>query len=153
MPALLFKGSMKPSEHGGEVVTDEAAPLLNLRGDNTETFADIGAWLGLDGNNVYDNIFYAAGPNDVAAWPSLHVAYPFLAFLVLRRGFGRIAWVVGAYAAVVAFSVVYTGDHWVHDCIAVIGCQKMTELTTPEILAQAWAKGGIIFNQHIILVK
>ncbi|MEX1296232.1 MAG: phosphatase PAP2 family protein [Candidatus Limnocylindrales bacterium] len=83
-----------------------------------ETFADVGAWLGLDGNRVYDNIFYAAGPNDVAAWPSLHVAYPFLAFLVLRRAFGRIAWIVAGYAAVVAFSVVYTGDHWVHDGIA-----------------------------------
>lgn len=83
-----------------------------------ETFADLGALLGLDGNNVYDTVFYAAGPNDVAAWPSLHVAYPFLAFLVLRRAFGRVAWTVAAYAAVVAFSVVYTGDHWVHDCIA-----------------------------------
>ena len=83
-----------------------------------ETFADVGAALGLDGNNVYDTVFYAAGPNDVAAWPSLHVAYPFLAFLVLRRAFGRIAWLVAGYTLVVAFSVVYTGDHWVHDCIA-----------------------------------
>jgi hypothetical protein len=83
-----------------------------------ETFADVGAALGLDGNNVYEKVFYAAGPNDVAAWPSLHVAYPFLAFLVLRRAFGRVAWVVAGYAAIVGFSVVYTGDHWVHDCIA-----------------------------------
>jgi membrane-associated phospholipid phosphatase len=83
-----------------------------------ETFADVGAALGLDGNRVYDTVFHAAGPNDVAAWPSLHVAYPFLAFLVLRRAFGRIGWLVGGYAAVVAFSVVYTGDHWVHDCVA-----------------------------------
>ena len=83
-----------------------------------ETFADVGATLGLDGNTVYDTVFYAAGPNDVAAWPSLHVAYPFLAFLVLRRAFGRIAWLVAGYTLVVAFSVVYTGDHWVHDCIA-----------------------------------
>ena len=83
-----------------------------------ETFADVGAALGLDGNNVYDTVFYAAGPNDVAAWPSLHVAYPFLAFLALRRAFGRVAWLVAGYAGVVAFSVVYTGDHWVHDCLA-----------------------------------
>ncbi len=83
-----------------------------------ETFADVGAWLGLDGSHAYETVFYAAGPNDVAAWPSLHVAYPFLSFLVLRRAFGRIAWPVAGYALVVAFSVVYTGDHWVHDCIA-----------------------------------
>ncbi len=83
-----------------------------------EVFADIGAWLGLDGNRVFSSVFYAAGPNDVAAWPSLHVAYPFLAFLALRRAFGRIGWLVLGYAIVVAFSVVYVGDHWVHDCIA-----------------------------------
>ena len=83
-----------------------------------ETFAHVGAALGLDGNHLYDSVFYAAGPNDVAAWPSLHVAYPTLAFLMLRRAFGRRAWVLAGYAVVVAFSVVYTGDHWVHDCIA-----------------------------------
>jgi membrane-associated phospholipid phosphatase len=83
-----------------------------------QTFADVGALFGLDGNQVFSSVFYAAGPNDVAAWPSLHVAYPFLAFLVLRRAFGRVAWVVAGYTLVVAFSVVYTGDHWVHDCLA-----------------------------------
>jgi membrane-associated phospholipid phosphatase len=46
------------------------------------------------------------------------VAYPFLAFLALRRAFGRIGWLALAYTAVVAFSVVYTGDHWVIDAVA-----------------------------------
>jgi membrane-associated phospholipid phosphatase len=54
----------------------------------------------------------------VAAFPSLHVAYPFLAFLVLRRAFGRVGWLALAYTALVAFSVVYTGDHWVIDAVA-----------------------------------
>ena len=102
--------------NAGQLNGPDGLPLIAYL--KPETFADVGAWLGLDGNNVYDTVFYAAGPNDVAAWPSLHVAYPFLAFLVLRRAFGRKAWIVAGYAAVVAFSVVYTGDHWLHDCIA-----------------------------------
>ena len=56
-------------------------------------------------------------PNSVAAWPSLHVGYPFLTFLVLRRAFGRIGWLAFAYMLLVAFSVMYTGDHWLIDCI------------------------------------
>jgi hypothetical protein len=83
-----------------------------------ETFADIGAWLGVGGSETYETIFYTAGPNDVAAWPSLHAAYPFLAFLALRRAFGRVAWLMAGYAVVVAFAVVYVADHWVHDAIA-----------------------------------
>jgi membrane-associated phospholipid phosphatase len=83
-----------------------------------EVFAAVAGALGLDGTLVFSSVFYTASPNDVAAWPSLHVAYPFLAFLFLRRAFGRIAWTVFAYTLLVAFSVVYLGDHWVHDCIA-----------------------------------
>lgn len=83
-----------------------------------QTFAQIGAALGFEGSRLYDQIFYTVGPNDVAAWPSLHVAYPFLMFLVLRRAFGRLAYLALGYTLVVAFSVVYTGDHWVLDAIA-----------------------------------
>lgn len=73
--------------------------------------------IGVDGSLLYTSVFYGLGPNDVAAWPSLHVAYPFLMFLFLRRAFGRIGWLAFGYTLLVAFSVVYTADHWVHDCI------------------------------------
>lgn len=81
-------------------------------------FDAVAGSLGFDGDIVYRSVFYGMGPNQVAAWPSLHVAYPFLAFLFMRRAFGRIAWLGFLYTLVVVFSVVYTGDHWVHDCIA-----------------------------------
>lgn len=81
-------------------------------------FDSVAASLGLDGNALYTSVFYGLGPNNVAAWPSLHVAYPFLAFLFLRRAFGRVGYLALGYTLLVAFSVVYTGDHWVHDCIA-----------------------------------
>jgi membrane-associated phospholipid phosphatase len=81
-------------------------------------FVAMADFLGLDGREVYPLAFATANPNDVAAFPSLHVAYPFLSFLVLRRGFGAVGWLAFAYTALVAFSVVYIGDHWVIDAIA-----------------------------------
>jgi len=33
------------------------------------------------------------------------------------RAFGRIGWLAFAYTLLVAFSVMYTGDHWIIDCV------------------------------------
>jgi PAP2 superfamily len=82
------------------------------------TFEAIADFLGFDGRYAYSMAFGAANPNAVAAFPSLHVAYPFLSFLVLRRAFGAVGWLALGYTALVAFSVIYTGDHWVIDTIA-----------------------------------
>ena len=81
-------------------------------------FETLASALGFDGRYLYSLAFGSVNPNPVAAFPSLHVAYPFLAFLVLRRAFGRVGWLALAYTALVAFSVVYTGDHWVIDAVA-----------------------------------
>jgi membrane-associated phospholipid phosphatase len=67
---------------------------------------------------MYSFAFGGVNPNLVAAFPSLHVAFPFLAFLALRRAFGPIAWLAFGYTLLVAFSVTYTGDHWIIDIIA-----------------------------------
>jgi hypothetical protein len=83
-----------------------------------DVFSSVATSIGFDGSFLYASVFYGLGPNDVAAWPSLHVAYPFLMFLFLRRAFGRVAWLACGYTLLVALSVVYTGDHWVHDTIA-----------------------------------
>jgi membrane-associated phospholipid phosphatase len=74
--------------------------------------------LGFDGHYVYSLAFGSVNPNLVAAFPSLHCAYPFLSFLVLRRAFGRIGWLALGYTALVMFSVIYTGDHWLIDGLA-----------------------------------
>lgn len=81
-------------------------------------FETVAASLGFNGHYLYTYAFYGVGPNAVAAWPSLHVAYPFLTFLFLRRAFGAVGWLAFGYMLLVLFSVVYTGDHWVHDGIA-----------------------------------
>jgi hypothetical protein len=80
-------------------------------------FNTLASALGFSGDYIYTYAFYGVNPNGVAAWPSLHVGYPFLTFLVLRRSFGRIGWLAFAYMLLVAFSVMYTGDHWLIDCI------------------------------------
>jgi membrane-associated phospholipid phosphatase len=60
----------------------------------------------------------AVGQNDVAAMPSLHTALTVLVALAARSG-GRIPHVIGwLYAAVMAFALVYLGEHYVVDIIA-----------------------------------
>ncbi|MGA3057139.1 MAG: phosphatase PAP2 family protein [Candidatus Limnocylindrales bacterium] len=67
----------------------------------------------------YTNL-YSISSNDVAAFPSLHAAYPFLAFLFARRAFPRAAWLMLAYTACVWVSIVYLGEHWVVDIIGAV---------------------------------
>lgn len=55
--------------------------------------------------------------NQVAAMPSLHAAYPLLAFLFLRRTAPRAGWMMLAYTAVVWFAIVYLAHHYVIDAL------------------------------------
>ncbi len=102
------------AEHGLVNGADGLPAITYLK---PEVFDSVAASAGVDGGFVYSSVFYGLGPNDVAAWPSLHVAYPLLMFLFLRRAFGRIGWLAFGYTLLLAFSVVYTGDHWVLDTI------------------------------------
>ena len=68
-------------------------------------------------NYIYSYSLYSISSNDTAAFPSLHAAYPFLAFLFARRAFGRAGWLMLAYTVCVWFAIVYLGEHWVVDII------------------------------------
>ncbi len=94
---------------------DGSPVIAYLKPDAFETLATA---MGFNGRYLYSLAFDHVNPNLVAAFPSLHVGYPFLTFLFLRRAFGRPGWLALGYAALVAFSVVYTGDHWLLDVIA-----------------------------------
>ena len=61
----------------------------------------------------YNNL----NPNPVAAFPSLHAAFPFLGFLALRSIYPRGAWIAFAWCLTVWFSVVFLGEHYVVDVI------------------------------------
>jgi putative flippase GtrA/membrane-associated phospholipid phosphatase len=54
----------------------------------------------------------------VGAMPSEHAMYPLLAFLFFRKQFGRIAYLFIIYNALVLFSIVYLGQHYVMDAVA-----------------------------------
>ncbi|GAC1330453.1 MAG: hypothetical protein NVSMB17_07830 [Candidatus Dormibacteria bacterium] len=65
-----------------------------------------------------DIIYKSMTPNKVAAFPSLHAAFPFLGMLYGIRLFGRRAALpLGAWVLGVTFSIVYLGEHYVVDAL------------------------------------
>jgi hypothetical protein len=81
-------------------------------------FTELARLFGFEGHYLYSYTIYDINPNQVAAFPSLHAGYPFLAFLFARRTFGRVGWLMIAYSVCVWFSVVYLADHYVVDILA-----------------------------------
>ncbi|MHB8509616.1 MAG: phosphatase PAP2 family protein [Candidatus Dormibacteria bacterium] len=57
-------------------------------------------------------------PNPVAAFPSLHEAFPVLGLLYGLRAFGRRGALLAFWCLAVAFSIVYLGEHYLVDAIA-----------------------------------
>ncbi|TFG67236.1 MAG: inositol phosphorylceramide synthase [Thermomicrobiales bacterium] len=99
----------------GALAGPDGAPVIEYL--KPAAFEELAKALGFDGRYLY-SLAWSASPNLVAAFPSLHVAYPFLAFLALRRAFGRVGWLAFGYTVLVSFSVLYTGDHWLIDVVA-----------------------------------
>jgi hypothetical protein len=80
-------------------------------------FGDLARIFGFEGRYLFSYTVYQINPNQVAAMPSLHAGYPFLAFLFARRFFGRVGWLMLVYSACVWFSIVYIADHYVVDIL------------------------------------
>lgn len=57
-------------------------------------------------------------PNDVAAFPSLHAAFPWLVTLFAIKFYGKWGAIFLIYNPILWFSVVYSGNHWVIDILA-----------------------------------
>jgi hypothetical protein len=62
-------------------------------------------------------VWTKASPDPVAAFPSLHAAYPWLVMLFLVKFYGRRGWFFLGYNAVLWFSIVYLAQHWVVDIL------------------------------------
>ncbi|MGH7861185.1 MAG: phosphatase PAP2 family protein [Candidatus Dormibacteraceae bacterium] len=60
-------------------------------------------------------IYTHLNPNQFAAFPSLHAAYPTLAAVYAWRRYPKLAALLVAWAVCVWFSVVYLGEHYVVD--------------------------------------
>jgi PAP2 superfamily protein len=104
------------AEHGFLTGPDGAPVITYLKPQGFDALASL---FGFSGRYVYTYTFYEIAPNPVAAFPSLHAAFPFLAFLFVRRAFGRVA---GAallvYFALLVFAIVYLADHYLVDAYA-----------------------------------
>ena len=71
----------------------------------------------LDATRVATWTYAHISPNPVAAFPSLHAAFPVLAFLFVRRSYPKLAIGVAIYALLMWFAIVYLGHHYVVDII------------------------------------
>jgi hypothetical protein len=105
-----------------------------------EGFAGLATLAGFrESDYLFSYAFYSINPNEVAAFPSLHAGYPFLAFLFARRTFGRIGWLMLAYSAAVWFSIVYLADHYVVDIIGGVAYAAVAYWAV--IHAPGWFRG------------
>ena len=102
------------AQHGLINGPDGAPAITYLK---AQGFNDLAHLFGFEGRYIYSYTVYEINPNAVAAFPSLHAGYPFLAFLFARRAFGRPGWLMLLYAACVWLAVVYLADHYVVDVV------------------------------------
>lgn len=107
-------------------------------------FASLGASAGFDGAALFGLTFGDISPDPVAAFPSLHAAYPLLAWLFLRRLGGSVAWPMLAFTLAAWFSIVYLGDHYVVDVVGGIAYVAVVYRCMP-LVDRLWlgaASGG-----------
>lgn len=71
----------------------------------------------LPGVPVPATIYHWLTPNQYAAMPSLHAAFPLLGAVFTLRLWGRRAWPTLVYTVCVWLSIVYLGEHYVVDII------------------------------------
>lgn len=74
---------------------------------------DVDALLGID----YFRNFYKMSTNVFGAMPSLHAAFPMVAWLSLRTHFARLQIGLFLFWALMSFSAVYLGHHYVIDVL------------------------------------
>jgi hypothetical protein len=67
------------------------------------------------------SFYHNLNPNPVAAMPSLHAAFPWLVFLMLRQELHAKALWFLAYCAALWLAIVYMGEHYVIDAVTGIG--------------------------------
>ncbi|MHB8571375.1 MAG: phosphatase PAP2 family protein [Candidatus Dormibacteria bacterium] len=88
----------------------------------------------IDLGPVY-SFLYGFNPNKVAAFPSLHAAFPLLATLYAFRAFGRRAWPLIPYTAMVWVAIVYLGEHYVVDALGGAVFAVIAYLVVERLLA------------------
>jgi hypothetical protein len=101
-------------------------PIVDIVGLAWAELGDVGTW------------FYTQSiGNPVAALPSLHAAYPVLAFLAARQAWPRAAWGLAAWSGIVFFAVLYLGHHYLIDVYAGVGLAVAVHLVVGRWWQQA----------------
>lgn len=69
----------------------------------------------------FSELYKQISPNAVAAVPSLHSAYPVIAWLFMIAAFGwRPTWWMGIYPLSMWVGIIYLGEHYVFDILAAL---------------------------------
>lgn len=126
------------AEHGHLPGPDGRPAILYLK---ELGFDQLARAFGFEGRYLYSYTIYDINPNQVAAFPSLHAGFPFLAFLFARRAFGRAGAVMLGYTLCVWFSVVYLADHYVVDILG--GVAYASAAYWAVIHAPRWVRRAI----------
>lgn len=89
------------------------------------------------GINDFPSIYNKISPNPVAAVPSLHTAYAVTLTIFIYKLFGR-KWAAAfsIYPAVIIFSTVYMGEHYIFDALAGASYAVIAYLSAPYVLQQ-----------------
>ena len=64
------------------------------------------------------SFYHNLNPNPVAAMPSLHAAFPWLVFLIIKQELGKRAWPLLWYCLALWTGIVYMGEHYIIDAVA-----------------------------------
>jgi hypothetical protein len=100
------------------VLLPVAPPRFSGQYGEALKIVDIGGVVSLEtGIGVVSWAYHNMIGNPVAAFPSLHAAYPILAFLFLRDHWRRWSIVMLLYTAVVWFAIMYLGHHYLVDAL------------------------------------
>lgn len=93
------------------------------------------AWAGLGEIGTW--LYTQSIGNPVAALPSLHAAYPVLAFLAAREVWPRAAWILALWSGIVFFAVLYLGHHYLVDVYAGIALAVLVH----HLVRRWWQRG------------
>lgn len=85
--------------------------------------AGLGAFDAMTGTGVFHGL-YARNANVFAAFPSLHSAYTFVAFIYAFRNRNSLAWkiILGVVTLGIWFTAVYTSHHYIIDVLGGVMC-------------------------------
>jgi len=87
---------------------------------------------------TYQSAYQSLGAaNPVAAMPSVHMAITFVVYLWVRQYAPAWRWPCLAYVLVMAFSLIYLGEHYVSDLVAGAVCASIVYFATGRVFESA----------------